>query len=110
MAKDDFFVIAYRILAYLYQCMKNGEEPELDDVSYEKLGIPERYWISVINNLRIDGYVRGVSIQHGVGGAIYISENDPEITIAGIEFLQENTRMGKAKAFLKELKEIVPGI
>lgn len=44
MAKDDFFVIAYRILAYLYSCMKAGEIPDVAKISYEKLKIPEKYW------------------------------------------------------------------
>ena len=30
MAKDDFHVIAYRILDYLYECMKKGESPEVE--------------------------------------------------------------------------------
>lgn len=33
MAKDDFFVIAFRILAYLYACMKEGGKPDLNAVS-----------------------------------------------------------------------------
>jgi hypothetical protein len=28
MAKDDFHFIAYRILKYLYECLKKGEKPE----------------------------------------------------------------------------------
>ena len=27
MAKDDYFVLAYRILSYLYACFKAGERP-----------------------------------------------------------------------------------
>ena len=110
MAKDDFFVIAYRILAYLYQCMKEGERPNMEDISFQRLGIPERYWYSVIRNLRSGGYIRGIEIVEGIGGTIFLSEINPEITIAGIEFLQENSSMAKAKQFLKELKEIIPGI
>lgn len=26
MAKDDYHVIVYQILAYLYQCLKKGEQ------------------------------------------------------------------------------------
>ena len=28
MAKDDYHVIAYKILAYLYTCLKEGRNPE----------------------------------------------------------------------------------
>ncbi len=110
MAKNDFFVIAYRILAYLYECMKQGVFPDLNDVSYERLGIPERYWIDVIRNLYDDGYITGIIIRDSVGGMTWVAPDNPRITISGIEFLQENTSMSKAKAFLKELKEIIPGL
>ena len=30
MAKNDYFVVAYRILTYLYECFKAGEKPDID--------------------------------------------------------------------------------
>lgn len=29
MAKDDYFVVVYKILKYLYECLKKGEKPAL---------------------------------------------------------------------------------
>lgn len=29
MAKDDYFVILYVLLDYLYNCIKKGEKPDL---------------------------------------------------------------------------------
>lgn len=110
MAKNDFFVLAYRILAYLYQCMKDGEIPNTEDISFKKLDIPERYWISIMDNLQQDGYIRGFKIVEAMSGQRFISTNRLEITIAGIQFMQENSAMGRAKAALKEFKEIVPGL
>ena len=110
MAKDDFFVIAYRILAYLYACMKEGGKPDLNVVSSQALKIPERYWISVLESLADDGYIQGVSVQYGLGDAVFISAGRPKITIAGIQFLQENSAMARAKNALKEFKEMIPGL
>lgn len=35
MAKDDFHVIVYQILAYLYQCLKSGETVNPKQISVE---------------------------------------------------------------------------
>ena len=34
MAKDDYHVIVYQILAYLYQCLKKGERVEQKNLEY----------------------------------------------------------------------------
>lgn len=28
MAQNDYFVIVYQVLKYLYECLKKGEKPE----------------------------------------------------------------------------------
>lgn len=111
MAKDDFFVIAYKILAYLYECMKSGEDADTRLISYESFGIPKRYWMSIITNLYEKGYIIGVREIHLPGMARSLHEVDrPEITMDGIEYLQNNSSMEKAKRFLKDLKDMIPGI
>ena len=34
MAKDDYFYVVYRILSYLYQCLKRGHRPDITRISY----------------------------------------------------------------------------
>lgn len=110
MAKDDFFVIAYKMLAYLYACMKAGEDPELSEMSANTYDIPKRYWRSIITNLYNKGYITGVRKIHVPGTTVDTYEIDhPEITMDGIEYLQNNSTMEKAKQALKDLKEIIPG-
>lgn len=29
MARDDYFVIVYQLMKYLYECLKRGEKPEV---------------------------------------------------------------------------------
>lgn len=112
MAKDDFFVIAYKILAYLYECLKAGESPRLDEISDERLGIAEKYWYSIITMLYNEGYLSGVKEVHipWQKGTTLYRACDPEITIKGIEFLQNNSSMAKARETLKDLKAMIPGI
>jgi hypothetical protein len=111
MANDDFFVIAYMILAYLYACLKSGEDPELEEISCSKLKIPEKYWYSIIRMLYREGYINGVKeIKAPWIPETYYSLDRPEITIKGIEYLQDNSMMKKARDALKELKAMVPGL
>ena len=104
------FVIAYKVLAYLYECMKAGEKPDPDMLSCERLGIPAGYRNSILKNLYRKGYVDGLEEIEIPGAGTLVDASEPEITMDGIEFMQENSAIARAKAFLKELKEIVPGL
>ena len=110
MAKDDYFVIAYRILAYLYACFKAGEDADLDMISPAALGINNGYWVNMLESLSREGYVLGASFPSAIGGIRGAKITGLKITQKGIEFLQENSTMQKAAQFLKTVKEIIPGI
>ena len=99
MSKDDYFVIICRVLAYLYECLKRGEEPS------------QKYWTYIMKNLQLSGYIDGVVIVSIAGAAksVKLTEN-LEITPSGIEYLQNNSTIEKAKQFLKTMKEICPGL
>ncbi len=113
MSKDDYHVLAYRILAYLYECLKQGMRPSTDYLSCDTKAFPvgESYWNYVLIHLLEEGYVEGfftVPIlrgEHGIKGMENI-----QITPKGIEYLQDNSKMKKVREFLKGLKETIPGI
>ena len=114
MAKDDYFVLAYKVLAYLYACLKAGESPSGEYLHYgtDKFPICESYWNYLIANLYRDGYITGVALVPIVGSADNGVKLLPnlQITPKGIEYLQENSMMRKAKEFLKEVKELLHGL
>lgn len=113
MKKDDYFVIVYRILAYLYECMKAGESADLEYLRYgtEQFPINQIYWSTIWENILEQGYVRGATPVLIVGGRNGIKIGpDVRITAAGIQYMMENTAIEKAKDFLREIKEIVPGL
>lgn len=112
MAKDDYFVIAYRIMAYLYACLKAGEQPDFNIISADALDISQNYWEYITKHLYEDKYVEGVSLIPVTGRstpAIKLNM-DFMITPLGIDFLQSNSAMSKARNFLKTLKETIPGL
>lgn len=113
MAKDDYYVIVYKILAYLYTKLKAGEEIEPEMLMYNGtlFQINRKYWVYIFDNLVNDGYITGIS-NIKVGEGYYLKEqfSNCQITPKGIEYLCENSLAEKAKQFLKDIKEITPFI
>lgn len=73
--------------------------------------IQREYWEYIFRHLSLDGYLEGVMIIPMAGGCPdRVKIGQLQITPKGIAYLQENTMMQKAKDFLKEIKEIVPGL
>lgn len=109
MAQNDMEVIMYKILKYLYECMKTGRVPDLAEYGWESklFHIPKSYWSSIICELANMGFIRGFLIRKTKDGTI-ISELEPaSITYAGREFLRENNGMQKAKDFAGEAFEVL---
>lgn len=112
MASDDMHVVMYKILAYLYWCMKSGATPERRHYAPggDVIDVPEQYWAHVIKELVDHRYVTGFVVAREWGGGLIVKEVDPAITMEGVEFLQENSTMRKALNFLKEAKSMLPFI
>lgn len=64
MAKDDYHVVVYKILAYLYVKLKAGEkvDAKLLEADSNYLNINKIYWTYIIENLHNQGLVSGVVI------------------------------------------------
>ncbi len=109
MSKDDMGVIVYKILKYLYECMKAGKEPEFSDICYDckMYKIPASYWKHILYELIEAGYVRGFLSRRTKDGLVITMTDSASITMAGVHFLEENSRMKKAAEFLGEAFEIV---
>ena len=110
MAKDDMEVIMYKILRYLYVCMKKDIEPKLEDFSWDSklFQIPQNYWCKIIVILVRKGYITGFEIIDYTKDAPVIQTNRPfEITFEGVQFLEENSRMQKAKEYCAETFNVI---
>jgi len=112
MAKDDYFVIAAKILTYLYSCMKKGVIPDREIISADELGINEAYWLRVMANLSDSGYISGITYAKHVGfpTGLRIDPEEFMITVAGIEYLHENGAMRKALQAISKYSGIAAGI
>lgn len=114
MAKDDYHVIVYQILSYLYQQLKSGEPVSEDMLSCKALfGINEKYRGYILENLLNDGYIAGILVKEskyisGETNLLFLNLDECQITPKGIEYLMDNSFLNKAKEFFKDVKSIVP--
>lgn len=97
MAKNDYYVLVYRILTYLYNCLKNGETVDINKLTPEWLGINERYFEYIFDTLVSEGYILGKAYYIDMNGKHL--RNDIMISPAGISFLHENSTIQKGKKF-----------
>ena len=112
MAKDDYHVIVYQILSYLYQRLKKGEAVDGKALAHDGplFSVNKKYWAYIIYHLHQSGLVEGAGFVKldGLDVPMACQISDMRITPLGIEYLCDNSFMSKAKAFLKDIKEIVP--
>lgn len=109
MQRDDYFVIVYQILSYLYDRLKAGEptDPNMLLPQNEMFQINDKYWAYIIASLYDQCLISTV-------GGLYPLERNVdylkefvmqlgqylEISTEGIDYLHTSTRMQQARAFL----------
>ena len=98
MAKDDYHVVIFRILKYLYQRLKKGEpvEPEMLLCDSKLCQINESYWRYILISMQEESLIRGLKKGKGQPGYDHLEDQlkDIQITPKGIDFLSDN-RMGE---------------
>lgn len=110
MAQNDYFVIVYQVLKYLYECLKQGEKPEICYLSASMYSIPENYWAYIVISLVNEEYIKGINVTRTKSGVVFGDLQDAIITPKGIEYLFENSLIEKAKKTLKDAKGMIPFI
>ena len=111
MSKDDYHVIVYQVLSFLYDCLKRGEDPDAKELGRIALNaeLKERYWHYILKSLVDYGLVRGCSVvEMDNTYPRVMNMGRATITPAGIEYLTDNAFVAKAKRFLKDAKDIMP--
>lgn len=99
MAHDDFDVIAYKVLQYVYRCMKEGKQVDLDK-TWEMAGCPpEDYWKAVLASLQADGFLRVNDPRYDILGNV-ITPGSCAITLSGATYVRDNSEMARVRTFL----------
>lgn len=112
MAKNDYFVIVYKVLSYLYDCLKKSTDPDLNYLEqlFEASRVGADYSDYIYSSLYRDGLIQGVALismsRKKFPGVKFLPSFS--ITPAGIEYLQNNSMMAKAVDYLKSINDILP--
>lgn len=109
MAKDDMEVIIYKILEYLYKCMKLDRKPDISEYGWSSkiMDISKNYWCRIIEILVKEGFVEGFTVAHTKGGTLIQSDPPISITLKGRDYLRDNSAMKKARAVYGKAFEVV---
>ena len=97
---EDFRTI-YKILHILQQSM-DCEEIDASALSPESLQLSEPKWSRIMTMLLKEGYIEGGEMWNSMGsGYPRVVLAIPEITLKGLEYLEDNLLMKKAASLAK---------
>ena len=98
MKEDDYCVVVYKILNYMYECLRTDTRVsyglfENDGVLFPKLN--KKYWQLIENNLKENGYidvdVTSFYTSDNFDGSVkYAEVCTYKITTKGIEYMYKN--------------------
>lgn len=90
------FKVIYRILKYL-EASLDYEEFDVETISPFRLDVTCERWEQILIMMQDNGYIKGIVVTKKLGDMKrYISEPVcPEITIKGLEYLEEKNLCGK---------------
>lgn len=105
------FTIVYRILKALEASM-DSDKFDADAISAERLKITENRRDKLLIQLLNAGYIENLHVKKYVDEVFPTVQILPDttITLKGLEYLEENSLMSKAKDFIKEAKDFIPGL
>ncbi len=103
----DNFKIIYKILKILESAM-SLEEFDKSLISAEKLNLSIPLWSRIIKMLVDNGYVTGIEVWNSFDCQYpRVSVIRPEITLKGLEYLNENSVMKKIANAAKGIVEAI---
>lgn len=106
----ESFNIIYKILKILEKSM-SLEEFDNECISAEVLRIPYPLWCRILKILADNEYITGIEVWNAMEcNYPKVALVRPEITLQGLEYLQENSVMKKIHNAAKGIKEVVPGL
>ena len=111
MAKDDYDIIAYRVLVYLYAVMKRKImfETATFNTAVRKHVESDEYFAEVLQMMQNEGLIQGLVFITAWGGDLIIASDveNAKITVKGIHYLEENDKMKGIGEKLKGAVDII---
>jgi len=98
MPNDDYHVVVFRILKYLYMQLKKGEPVEAEMLRHDSkiCKVNEMYWRYIVTSMQEEGLIRGLKKGEGWEDFDPLEEQlaNLQITPKGIDVLSDS-RMGE---------------
>lgn len=104
MAKDDYDVIVFKTLTYLYGVMKR--KYNFEDITFQatisKTEIVEEYLLDVLYMMQNEDLVKGLTFARAWGDNVLLANSlsDMRITATGIRHLTDTIKMKQVKEVL----------
>ena len=105
----DNFKAVYKILSQLEKEMDN-EYADIGKFDANVLCVSDERWMRYIEMMEDVGYIKGVRIMRDISGNRNCDCRNIQITLKGLEYLQENSIMQRMYNAAKGIKEVVPGL
>lgn len=111
MAKDDYDVVVYKILVYLYACLK-GKIVFNKEVFYKTIGkeyINEAYLYKIYKMMADEELIENLTFAKAWGNDFMLisDEEEMQITVKGIHYLKDNSKMKEVGKYLLETVDII---
>lgn len=105
MAKDDYNVVVFKILTYLYACLKRITlfDEDVFKQIIDKRKIADEYLTDILHMMTEEGMITGLVFTKAWGNTYILANEygDMKITSSGIKYLNENSTMSKIKDAVK---------
>lgn len=114
MPKDDYDVIAYKTLLYLYAVLKR--KIVFDKDAFENLiskaDISNEYLIDILRMMQSENLIEGASFKKAWGNDWILINDITEIRITadGVRYIKENATMKKIGTALSEVPGLVSSL
>lgn len=103
----DNFKYIYRILKILEKSM-DLEEFDMELIGYKELDISKIRWSRIVSMLKEQEYIQGIDVWYSLDQDYpRVKLVRPEITLNGLEYLNENSMMKKVHNAAKGIKELI---
>ena len=111
MPNNDYYKLVYKILKYLYECLKASEPIDINNFrpGSKHFPVEEGYMDYIWRNLAAEGLIAGVDTIPILGArrpSVKIT-SELEITPKGIAYLEENSIMKKIEHTIKSVTELI---
>ena len=93
MAANDYCVVVYKILNYLYEMLRDGRPVYRNEIQNDGSLFPiikERYWNTIIDNLISNCYILENETKFFADKVAYMEMVTYSISIKGIEYMYQN--------------------